>query len=142
MTYPGIFRLRNNFIVLFPLRFLTSRGILYINSACVYTKFKKNATVFLLSTILNPSQSALHMLLMTHTRKMFYNFNNSDCYGYPYSKSLKTFRRWSLVKISLLKLMMRPEPLYPKTRSVVNISSEYTSTSLVGLKRSLEFLTL
>ena len=35
-----------------------------------------------------------------------------------------------LVTISLFKLMMRPESLYEKTRSVVNILSKYTS--LVG----------
>ena len=42
--------------------------------------------------------------------------------------------------ISLLKVMMRPKSLYEKTRSVVNITSEYTC--LVGLKKSLDFLTL
>ena len=45
---------------IFPLGFLTSRAILY-DSACVYTKLKKNDTVFLSSTILNHSQSALHV---------------------------------------------------------------------------------
>ena len=45
------------------------------------------------------------------------------------------------MKISLLKPTMRPESLYEKTRSLANISSEYTS--LVGIsERSLEFLTL
>ena len=46
-------------------------------------------------------------------------------------KKLKKVERHSedglLVQISLLKLMMKPESLNEKTRSVVNISSEYTS---------------
>ena len=75
------------------------------------------------------------MLLMTHARKMFYStVNGSDCYGFQFqenkiydSKSLKTLLECSLsVTISLFKLMMRPESLYEKTRSVANISSEHT----------------
>ena len=74
------------------------------------------------------------MLLMTHAWKMFYStVNGSDCYGFQFqeikydSKSLKTLLECSLlVTISLFKLMMRPESLYEKTRSVANISSEYT----------------
>ena len=42
--------------------------------------------------------------------------------------------------ISLFKLMMRPESIYEKTRSVANISSIVTSSD--EAKRSLEFLTL
>ena len=46
-------------------------------------------------------------------------------------KKLKKVEKHSedglLVQISLLKLMMKPESLNEKTRSVVNISSEYTS---------------
>jgi len=52
------------------------------------------------------------------------------------SKSLKTFRRWSFSDDFTLKLMMRPKSLYEKTRSVANISSEYTSS--VGSKKRLE----
>ena len=57
------------------------------------------------------------------------------------SKSLKTLLECSLlVTISLFKLMMRPESIYEKTRSVANISSIVTSSD--EAKRSLEFLTL
>ena len=51
---------------IFPLRFVTSGAILY-DSACVYMKLKKN-TVFLLSTILNHSQNALHVTDKSHMR--------------------------------------------------------------------------
>ena len=56
------------------------------------------------------------------------------------SKSVKTIRMKSFSGNSTVKLMMRPKPLYQKTRSVANISSEYTFS--VRSKRSLEFLTL
>ena len=60
-----------------------------------------------------------------------FTVNNRDCCGFQYQEKVEKVEKHSegglLVQISLLKLMMKTESLYEKTRSVVNISSEYTS---------------
>ena len=55
-------------------------------------------------------------------------------------QKFKTIRMKSFSDNFTVKLTMRPESLYQKTRSVANISSKYTSS--VQSKRSQEFLIL
>ena len=90
----------------------SSRAILY-DSACVYTKLKKNDTVFLSSTILNHSQSALHVtdnsrmkdvLQLTTAIVMASSAKKKN----KTPKFLKHLEGGLLVIISLLKLMTRP----------------------------------
>ena len=63
-----------------------------------------------------------------------FRVNNSDCYGFQCqdktydSKSLKTFRRWSFSNNFTVETDDKAESLYENTRSVANISSEYTSS--------------
>ena len=66
---------------IFPRGFLTSRAILY-DSACVYTKFKKNDTVFLSSTILNHSQSTLHVTDNSRMKDVLQLTTAIICYGF------------------------------------------------------------
>ena len=56
------------------------------------------------------------------------------------SKSLKIFRKWSFSDNFTIETDNGAQISLKKTRSVANISSEYTS--LVVSERSLEFLTL
>ena len=110
---------------IFPLGFLTSRAILY-DSACVYTKLKKNDTVFLSSTILNHSQSALHVTDNSRMKDVL-QLTTAIVMASSAKKKNKTpkFLKHSegglLVIISLLKLMTRPIAHYENTRSVANI---------------------
>ena len=87
-------------------------------------KLKKN-TVFLLSTILNHSQNALHVTDKSHMKDVLQLTTAivmaSHAKKKNYSKSKKHLEGGFVVTISLLKLMTRPESLYKNTRSVANI---------------------
>ena len=143
MTYPDILnwgiKVHNNSI--FPLGFLTSRGILY-DSTCVYTNFLKTLPFFYCP----PSLIVLKVyctLLMAHTWKMFC----SDYYGFQSqekkydSNSLKTFKRRAFSDNFTVETDdVARISLWKDNRSVTNISSEYTS--LIEWRRSPGVFTL
>ena len=69
-----------------------------------------------------------------------FTVNNRDCCGFQYQEKVEKHSEGDLlVQISLLKLMMKTESLYEKTRSVVNISSEYTSLQKLDRRQVWNF---
>ena len=63
-----------------------------------------------------------------------FTVNNSEWYSYQWqdkkcnSKSFKTFIRWSFSDNFTVETDDKAKSLYENTRSVANISSEYTSS--------------
>ena len=122
------------------LGFLTCVVEQFLQFLQVYMRnFKKNITVLLLSSTLNCSIA--HYWWLTHER--CFTVNNRDCCGFQYQEKVEKVEKHSegglLVQISLLKLMMKTESLYEKTRSVVNISSEYTSLQKLDRRQVWNF---
>ena len=110
----------------------------------VYIQNFKKDTVFLTSTILNCSQSALHVTdnsrmkdVLQLTTAIVTAFSakkkNYD------SKSLKTFRRWSFSDNFTIET---DDEAHISLRKQKICSENFSSSSLVGSKRCLEFLTL
>ena len=111
----------------------------------VYIQNFKKDTVVLTSTILNCSQSALHVTDNSHMKDVLQLTTAivtafSAKKKYYDSKSLKTFRRWSFSDNFTIET---DDEAHISLRKQKICSEDFSSSSsLVGSKRCLEFLTL
>ena len=134
VTYPDIFRLRDQIhklIYYFSTRILNQLSNSLWITLCIY-KILQNDTIFLSSTILNHSQSALHVTDNSRMKDVLQLTTATVMASSAKIKNMtpkvKTFRRWSIINNFTVETDQKAESLYENTRSVANILSEYTSS--------------